>query len=719
MIITGNAENAGYYPRSVDYFETNIGQNANVYVVDISKQNDRSEVYLTAFEPEPNTYSKIYHNKVDPFCKVTYDKHYNKILKRENNYYYSWDRSNNYNITSYYESYQFNYRHERSVSIWDMERSRGNNALYIPYIYADVTVEMNNEFKTTTVKFCLPEKNMPARFFVKDNLMVEITPSIFNEKKSISLQIYPKTDYYSPNIYNILQHYDYDIMDFWDNLAKVYHPNDNDGIKLIENKSAIKNNLLKLQQEKPTLFSLYNMLKSSICVDKISNNRLLAAFLTKFGDDYDKLTAELAIIANYPKNVALNLASPSYHAEQKQPLLPFTRCLCEQLPGANDKKKEIIGKAIWHARKTIAAQAEGLGIDKIKHSKLFSLIEEEKIPISIFHAPSNKDQPVNIEFDFLEKALKEDGWTDTLCEIAQNAARRTTYEKNITPYIAFLYKIEKYLKKHTNKSWKAMPKFVSSQYELEMDEANENGTAKKRSALTPIVDNENHIITIPYAALAISGVRTTYCYSLNYYVFEEGMIDPISDSPVLTDLEKKLNNRDDYGLMFYTLTGTSQNTGYPTFLIIFEKLKNKNTRVHFHRVHPNRSHNGITTQACNLIKECYRYMAGNIQAKDIEAQQGDIILIPHNNGNITFEDAKPIESFESHCFEAEVGNVILVENKSKSEKNRLGFIKCDSKFNLTHPEHEAILGVKPGIYEVRRCKSFEANPVAVWSYTVD
>ncbi len=717
MIITGNADAVGYYRKSVDYFETNIGQNANVFVVDMSEQNDRSKLFITSFEPEPNTYSKIYHNKVDPFCKVIYDKHYNKAIKRENNYGWGWNRGDNYNITSYYESYHFSCRNERSASIWDLARAKD---FYIPYIFADITVEMNNESKTTTVKFCLPEKNIPARFFVKNScLMVEVTPSIFNEKKSISLQVYPEQNYYSPNIYNILQRYDYDIMDFWDNLAKVYNPNDNDGIKLIENKSAIKNNLVKLQQEKPTLFSLYNILKSSICSDKISNNRLLSAFLTKFGDNYDKLSEELAIIANYPKNRIIKLSGVSYQAKEKQSLLPFTRRLCEQLPGANDKKEEIIGKAIWHARKTIAAQAEGLGIDKIKHRKLFSLIEEEKIPISIFHAPSNKDQPINIEFDFLEKALKEEGWADVICDIAQNAARRTTYEKNITPYIAFLYKIEKYLKRHTNKSWKAMPKFVSSQYELEMDEANENGTAKKRSALTPIVDNEKHIITIPYAALAISGVRTTYCYSLNYYVFEEGMIDPISDSPVLSDLERKLNNRDDYGLMFYTLTGTSQNTGYPTFLIIFEKLKNKETRVHFHRVHPNRSHNGITTQACNLIKECYRYMAGNIQAKDIEAQQGDIILIPHNNGNITFEEAKPIESFESHCFEAEVGNVLLVENKSKSEKNRLGFIKCESKFNLTHPEHEAILGVKPGIYEVRRCKSFEANPVAVWSYTID
>lgn len=41
-----------------------------------------------------------------------------------------------------------------------------------------------------------------------------------------------------------------------------------------------------------------------------------------------------------------------------------------------------------------------------------------------------------------------------------------------------------------------------------------------------------------------------------------------------TELELKLNGRDDYGLMFYTLTGTSTATGYPTFLIIFERLEN-------------------------------------------------------------------------------------------------------------------------------------------------
>jgi len=44
--------------------------------------------------------------------------------------------------------------------------------------------------------------------------------------------------------------------------------------------------------------------------------------------------------------------------------------------------------------------------------------------------------------------------------------------------------------KGSAQGWKAIPKFVKSQSELEMDEATEDGTTKRRSAFTPVEDIE-------------------------------------------------------------------------------------------------------------------------------------------------------------------------------------------------------------------------------------
>lgn len=69
------------------------------------------------------------------------------------------------------------------------------------------------------------------------------------------------------------------------------------------------------------------------------------------------------------------------------------------------------------------------------------------------------------------------------------------------------------------------------------------------------MDNENHTVTVPYASLAIyGGFGTTYCYSHDYHVLTRGF--SFNGYAVTKDLEEKLNGRDDYGLMFYTLTGS-------------------------------------------------------------------------------------------------------------------------------------------------------------------
>lgn len=489
-----------------------------------------------------------------------------------------------------------------------------------------------------------------------------------------------------------------------------------DGVAKLEKKYAKALN--ELRNKSPRAYDIYVLLHSAKKSEGASANTLLGAFLEECNGDVDKMSSALIDVFNKKNINAIDCYSYSYNEVSHYG--ETVRKLCTNLPGAKEKETERRAKTEWNIRTGILNQAEGLGINKTNYPKLTAMVEDKSIPLSIFHEPGKPDDLINIELDLWEKSLNRKGWAEVIGKIAQDASKRKQYEKRITQYFAFLFKIETYLKKHTGKKWTAMPKFVESQWELEMGEADENGTTKKRSAMTPIVDNEKCIVTVPYVSMAIYGRQTTYCYSLNYYVFEENNIDAESDTPILSDLSYKLNGRDDYGLMYFTLTGTARNTGYPTFLIIFERLTSKKeTRVHFHRVHPCRSKNGKTTPACKLIEECYRYMAGNVRAEEIYRQQGDLIFIKADEQK-ELESAKDVNEFESHRFVKENGMPMkLVENKAKSIKNRLGFIYSDVGFSVQHPEHEHLEKMPPGWYEIRRAKSYENNPVAVWSLNID
>jgi hypothetical protein len=354
--------------------------------------------------------------------------------------------------------------------------------------------------------------------------------------------------------------------------------------------------------------------------------------------------------------------------------------------------------------------------------------------MSLFHEPGDKDHLINVEWDLWERALAQPGWAPVLISIGQAAASRSTFSKRVTSYIAFLFKLPTYLDRNAKRpgrgkaaKWSAMPVFVSTSSELELDEPNEDGTVKTRSALTPVADNETGVVTIPYAAVQMHGFGTTYCYSDQYYVAEAGLNDPEKGAGVFVDdLEIKLNGRDDYGLMWYTLMGSEQNTGYPTFLVIFERLPTRDdikldTRVHFHRVHPCRSKKGKPTPTCQIIRACYKYMAGNVAVEEIESQQGDLIFIRRDGPGKAIEEPVAIAAFESHAFIPLSGDVPvkLVASLAKSPTNRLGYLYSEAPFKVAHPEHEDIPELAAGWFEVRRCKSYENNPAAVWSFVMD
>lgn len=483
------------------------------------------------------------------------------------------------------------------------------------------------------------------------------------------------------------------------------------GVANVLKKKDIAPNIERLEKEEPALWAIWLWMLGDSFSGRVSNNQLLATFLEDSGRDYKKLLKGLkaAIESDWTKKTC-RTESSTYSTPQSRKLL-------EQLPGVQaflDKKLEQFTVALEKSNEKVA---ESLGVDPIKYPKLNAALTKGQISRMVFQQPVTL-APVNREYAIWEKALARKGWSDTIFDICANVSGRSTYERDFTSYLSFLFKIEKYLDRHTEgrKKWTAQPKFVQSQFELEMDEETE-GTSKRRSALTPEADNETRTITVPYAAMSISGFNTTYCYSRHYSVFEEGMMDPESEGIVVQDLEPKLNGRDDYGLMFYTLTGSYTNRGYPTFLIIFER-RTVGTFVHFHRVHPCRKKSGIQTPACDLVEACYQYMAGNVPAADVAAQQGDLIFLRTAQVGTAVLEPYSVAEFESHRFVAE-GGVQLFESTAKSPRNRLGYLKVSAPLSVRHPEHEDLEGLAEGIYEIRRCKSYENNPVAQWTRTID
>ena len=523
----------------------------------------------------------------------------------------------------------------------------------------------------------------------------------------------------------------------WEAFLRQHHPDDSktptDNIASVYKRKDIAPTLARLQTEAPLDWTFFRWLHDTTTVAGKRNNQLLVAMLNEVGTDFDKLLGALRAARSTAVNIGTQWSS---HRPKMEGGLPYKRAICESLPGVAEKIQEIEAKKDFRKATGLANQADGLGVKAAEYPLLRAAIENGHLPITIFNQPKDRGvegQPVNREFPLWERALGQKGWSEVIFEIAQNAASRSTYQRDITPYLMFLFRICKYLDRHAprkGKGWSSMPKFVQSETELEMDEADEaTGTVKKRSAMTPVADNDKGIVTVPYVALCVTGMRTQWCYSQHYYIFEEGMSDPESKGMVLRDLEPKLNGRDDYGLCYYTLTGTDIARGYPTFLVIFEKRAGQKAPfVHFHRVRPCRTKDKVVTPACNLIEACYQYMAGNIPAPDITAQQGDLIFIRCSNDPIAAKAkvepdpaSSPVLVFESHALQSSNPDVSLTLYRSaaKTPGNRLGFVYAPSGLKVGHPEHDDIPDMAEGWFEIRRCKSWEANPKAIWSMTID
>jgi len=375
-----------------------------------------------------------------------------------------------------------------------------------------------------------------------------------------------------------------------------------------------------------------------------------------------------------------------------------------------EQRKKALKSQSGRAITKVMEEVESLNLDESLYPKTFKAVTEGELPLGTFFRKSEQYFVFNDNWALWEEMLAK--YPIEAKEIAASAAPRTTYEKDLMSYFYFvLHALPEYLQAQTGEEWTCSPKLVNSQDELEPPKE-EGGVSRKRSALTPIVDNDKKTVVVPYASLAVSGgYGTTYCYSLDYQVLKKGF--SFMGNVVMSDVENKLNGRDDYGLMFYTLTGSAQGRGYPTFLIIFERRK-KGTHVHFHRTHPSRSKDGDYNPIHNWTRVCYNWMIGNVAKENIVAQQGDLAFIKmEDSGKMEFKEI--VKAYDNHVF---ASTVYFEPNESKTKSNILGYVKVSEDNVLQHHEHEWVT-IPAGTYQVRQCRSWEANPKGVWSLRID
>jgi hypothetical protein len=393
----------------------------------------------------------------------------------------------------------------------------------------------------------------------------------------------------------------------------------------------------------------------------------------------------------------------------------FVESILNTLEDAREIKKASIKKKSTGAFNKIMQDLDFVTVNKDTHPLTHEAVFSGDIPLGTFFRKDGDSYFVyNDNWDLWEAMLKD--YREEAIAIAGSCSGRTTYEKDIMSYFYFtLYELPEYLEQQTGRKWKGIPKLVNSANELDPPKEGDNGVAKTRSALTPIVDNENGTVTVPYVSMKIGGYQTTYCYGLSYSVLKRGFT--YKGNTVMKNVEEKVNGRDDYGLMFYTLTGTSQGRGYPTFLIIFEKLDKGYTKVHFHRTHPMRSKGGDYNPIHNWTVGCYKWMIGNVNFERIKAQQGDLAFVEIENfpSLKDIESIKEVDSYDNHRFEKPV---TFAPYTKKDNQNVLGYVQLMEDTVLSHNEHMNRI-IPKGNYEIRQCRSWEANPKGIWSLRID
>jgi len=493
----------------------------------------------------------------------------------------------------------------------------------------------------------------------------------------------------------------------------------NKGVKItdIEKLSGVKKNWLRL---KPIVAKIaYTHPLELCCYRSLASMSNKSINSVKYSSIFNDLFDEVKNEDDFLKKIAeIKPDQKNYYNYQNFSIYNSV----ENLDCYKARRKIVLKSKGNRAISKVIEEAESLTIDKKKHKQTWAEIESGNLAIGAFFRKSEQYYILNDNWDLWEEMFKR-GFREETIALANEVKGRTTYEKDLMSYFYFiLYALPEYLKKHTGHKWKCLPKLVNSSDELDPP-TEEGGVARKRSALTPTVNNETKEVIVPYASLAMRGSRgTTYCYSHDYHVLTRGF--SFGGNVVTKEIEEKLNGHDDYGLMFYTLTGSPQGRGYPTFLIIFERRESKNdTRVHFHRTHPSRSKQGDYNSVNNWISVCYNWMVGNINKDNIVVTQGDLAFVKVKtskeedmDGVITNLEFKyQVDRYDNHCFAEPVD---FAEYTKVAKTNILGYVRLQKEIVLNHNEHDAV-HIPSGIYAIHQCRSWEANPKGVWSLRID
>lgn len=379
--------------------------------------------------------------------------------------------------------------------------------------------------------------------------------------------------------------------------------------------------------------------------------------------------------------------------------------LLPMLPVASAFEQAKLG-ALLREGKTHARHAEECGVSREKHPLLWQAFADGMDSKILYMPEHGGKTPINREFRLWETMFRR-GHGEEIKEIVDYVASRVNYSRRITQYFAAMLRLEAWLDRYAPREggWRVNPKIVTTT----SDELQETeGVSKRRSAMTPTV--HDGVVLLPFVTIRESG---GCAYSEEYVISDVGVRDIATRHGGVFDVpfEEKLNGRDDYGLLYYTLTGTTEFSGYPTFLIILEHLEGRK-RVHFHRVSPCRRIGGQDTATPDLIPRCYQYMTGNIPASEIDFQQGDLIFVRDHGKPLV--DPILVDQYEGHAFDPPILHVA-----GDGEGNFLGTLEAKERWSLLHQEHAAHRDLPPGRWKLYRCKSFERNPTGSFRRFVD
>jgi hypothetical protein len=276
----------------------------------------------------------------------------------------------------------------------------------IPYNYLKIKVSFMGESKEEVFKFQRPNAGIIELNDSSNDILIKT--SFFGIDSIFNWRI--KNSYYAWN--DLIQKLEScEIEDTNKFLIKFFHiftKNDESGISAAEKRKEIKKSLDRLKSEEPLLWSFYCFLKNSKTKNKVSNNRLLSSVLLDCGADYNKLKKQIETVLK-----------SSLDKKELETIDNTTRSICMQFPTAIQAYSKIKEKAEWNLRVGLQGQAEGLGIDATKHSKLFKAVIDGKIALSLFHTTGDPLNLINVEFDLWEKALRRKGWDEVIFQNLQ------------------------------------------------------------------------------------------------------------------------------------------------------------------------------------------------------------------------------------------------------------------------------------------------------------